>query len=309
MIVTVTLNPAIDRTLFVRRLTVGTLNRAEEVRKAPGGKGNNAALVVARMGRKCLATGFLSGHSGRYIENALTAENVPCDFVYTAGETRTNVKIVDRDTCVCTEMNEPGPAATQADYLLLEQKLLSVVRKEDVVVFSGSVPHGLPDDIYRQMICTVKAIGAGTLLDTAGPFLQNGLEALPTGIKPNIDELSRLMGREIRSVEDAADSAGELLKRGIEYVLISLGSGGAVLRTKRGAFYSPAADVSVVCTVGAGDVMTASMAFGLMENMTDEEMLKMASACAGAAVASKHFECISKNSIQTYMADTVISQI
>lgn len=290
MIITVTLNPAIDRIVTVRDFRYGGLNRVVRSERFSGGKGNNVALIVHRLGFPCTATGFLSGHPGRELEKDLADEGLCCVFVYTPGETRTNTKIIDENTRVCTELNESGPQVSISDIERLEQILSQITKEGDTVVFSGSVPYGLPEDIYARLIRIVRRAGARTILDADGPFLREGIRANPDAIKPNIDELSRLVGRTVMTPEEIVAAVRELRPDEERKVLVSMGSGGSMFFSGDEIRIMDAPSVPVVSTVGAGDAMTAALAIGLSEGRNDEEIFENAGAFSAVTVMSEHFE-------------------
>ena len=309
MIITVTLNPAVDKTIIVRDILFGNLNRVCSVSRYPGGKGNNVARIVCQMGGRCLAMGFLPGNSGKVIEDLMIKDGIPCDFLYTGGETRTNTKLIDEQTRICTEFNEPGPEATEQDLRKLEDKLRLNVHKGDIVVFSGSVPVGLPDDTYRRLIMLSQNSGAETILDADGVFLREGVKAAPTAVKPNLPEFLRLFGLENDSPDKIASGESALLQEGIRYILVSLGPEGAQLISEKGRLFSPAMDVPVVSTVGAGDAMAAALALSLERGEDDVDILRRACAYAAATVMSEHFERVGSEAVSQLLPQVIISHM
>lgn len=308
MIITVTLNPAIDRFITVRDFCPGGLNRVRDTRCFSGGKGNNVARIVHTADVRCVATGFLSGQTGRGLEQSLKKEGIDCAFVYTVGETRTNMKIIDEKTRACTELNESGPPAFDSDVKRLEEKLAEITDERDIVVFSGSVPEGLSEDIYTRLIRSAKSAGAKTVLDADGVFLREGIRANPEAIKPNIHELSRIAGKDITTPLEVALTVTELRLAEDRLVLVSMGRDGAILFHNGSAWIADAPKVPVVSTVGAGDAMTAALAVSLTEGMTDEDILRDACAYAAGAVMSEHFEHLTRKSIRTHRPNIRINR-
>lgn len=297
MIITVTLNPAEDRFVTVRDFRPGGLNRVLSTRSFSGGKGNNVAGMVCRMGISCTATGFLSGRTGANIEENLTAAGVECAFIYTPGETRTNIKIIDEGSRICTELNEAGPPAGSEDTARLEETVARIARKGDVVVLSGSVPEGIPEDIYARLTRKARSLGALVVLDADGPSLIEGIKASPDAIKPNLHELSGLTGRTLETAEDAAEAVRAMHLAEGRKVLVSMGPRGAMLFSNTSGWFAEAPDVPVRSTVGAGDSMTAAIAVGLLSGQSDEEILRHAVAYAGSVVMSEHYECLTEESV------------
>lgn len=294
MIITVSLNPAVDRYITVRDFSPGGLNRVLYSRSFSGGKGNNVASVLHRMGVPCLATGFMSGNAGRGAEAGLADQGIRCAFVYTSGETRTNIKITDESSRSCTELNESGPPASSEDLTHLEKTLKKRVQAGDVVVFSGSLPEGIEPGAYARLMIEMKKQGARTVLDADDEALGEGLRSSPEAIKPNIDELSRLAGRILMTPEEIIAAVREIRKSEDQKVLVSMGDRGAMLFGKVSVLYAQAPDVSVVNTVGAGDAMTAALAIGLSSGADDETLLRRSVAFAAASVMSEHFECLTE---------------
>jgi 1-phosphofructokinase len=301
MIITVTLNPAEDRFVTVRDFRPGGLNRVLGTQSFSGGKGNNVAGMVRRMGVSCTATGFLSGRTGANIEENLTAAGVECAFIYTPGETRTNIKIIDVGSRICTELNQAGPPATLGDADHLEETVARIARRGDVIVLSGSVPEGIPEDIYARLTRKARSLGALVVLDADGPSLIEGIKASPDAIKPNLHELSGLTGRTLETAEDAAEAVRAMHLAEGRKVLVSMGSHGAMLFSNTSGWFAEAPDVPVRSTVGAGDAMTAAIAVGLLSGQSDEEILRYAGAYAAAVVMSEHFECLTEEYVIGHM--------
>ena len=288
-IITVTLNPAVDKTVWVEELHIGGLNRVREAREDAGGKGINVSRAVCAFGGQTLAMGFLGGRQGAFIRETLDKTGVPGCFTTIGGETRTNVKVVGDDGSV-TEINEAGPDVTDAELRALYRDLETQIRENDLIVLSGSAPKGVPKTIYAELIGLAHRHGARALLDADGAMFREGLYAKPDIIKPNIDELSEycreqhivMEGREEK--ERALSAARVLVKRGIAEILVSMGEQGAVLLTEQEVWYAPAVPVTVCSTVGAGDTMAAAYALSSMCGCTLKERLLSATAAAAGAV-------------------------
>ncbi|MGB4648803.1 MAG: 1-phosphofructokinase [Acetivibrionales bacterium] len=285
MIYTVTLNPAVDKTVVINDFKVDSVNRVASMRKDAGGKGINVSKVISSLGGRSKAMGILGGFTGRYIKNYLDDIGIENDFVFISGETRTNLKIIDRMNRTNTDINEPGPAVSESDLETLRDKLLSAVRNDSIVVFSGSVPENVDKDIYFCWIDDVKQKGATTILDADGELLKKGIEAGPHLIKPNIFELGRLFGTEIRDARQAAEYAGQLVR---DYknrmVVVSMGDKGALFVDRAKVLLVHAPDVEVQSTVGAGDAMVAALAYSIDRGLDFESMVRLAAASAGANV-------------------------
>ena len=184
VIVTVTMNPAIDKTVEVEEFVCRGLNRIRKVEYDAGGKGINVSKTIHELGGYSVATGFLGGNNGQIIANVLKKKGITCDFVWVSGETRTNTKVVEDDGSL-TELNEPGALIRDEDIDRLKKKLLEYADEDTIFIFAGSIPKGVTQDIYREMICLVKEQGASVLLDADGEVFCRSMEAMPDIIKPS----------------------------------------------------------------------------------------------------------------------------
>lgn len=282
MILTVTLNVAIDKVYRVDGLRPGTVMRVRECRYTAGGKGLNVSKVAKITGAQVLATGFAGGHAGAFVEEEMGRKGVPCDFVHVAGETRSCVNILDSATGSSTEFLEPGFSVTEADVAEFLRKFDSLLDRADVVTISGSVPSGCADTVYAQLIGRIKERGKRVILDSSGKLLAHGVRAQPTLIKPNSDEITALTGRPAADRRGMLESMTELHRGGVAYVVVSLGRGGALLVCGEGAFQGITPDIPVVNTVGCGDSMVAAFAVGLERGYPVEELLRFALAVSTA---------------------------
>lgn len=284
MIITVTLNPAIDKTVEVPDFSLGTLNRTVSSRIDIGGKGINVAKVIRALGYECAAMGILCGGSGRYVGETLEKLGIVCDFVYAPGETRTNIKISDPVSHTTTELNESGPAVPREVFLELKNRIAERLAPGDIIVFSGSVPPGTARDIYRDWIGYFNERGAYTILDADGDLFRFGMEAGPSAVKPNLFELGNYCGRPLDTTGEVCAKARELFRAGTKRVLVSMGDRGAVLLESQTALFLPAMPVPVNGTVGAGDAMVAALAAAAARGDTPESAIRLAVACAAASV-------------------------
>jgi 1-phosphofructokinase len=285
MIVTVTLNPAIDKTVEVDHFSVNHVNRIISSRLDVGGKGINVSKVIASIGGDSRAIGALAGKAGEYIQQYLNAAGIENDFVFVDGETRTNLKVVDPVEHTNTDINEPGPDISSEALAKVGEKILTALNKDSVAVFSGSVPGNVSKDIYKKWIGLAKEKGAKTILDADGELLAQGIQAGPYLVKPNIHELERLLGRTIRGVEEAAVCAGVLMQRyQVEMMVISLGEQGALVLHQNQRLWARGIKVNVKSTVGAGDSMVAALAYALDKQYSLEKAVTLAVAAGTANV-------------------------
>lgn len=280
MITTVTLNPALDKTIHLKELNIGEVNRIERLENIPGGKGINVAKVIFQLGGEVNATGFLGGFVGENIESLLKGR-FPCVFVKIAGETRSNSNILSENGIV-TEILEPGPVVSETEVNCFLDKYLSVIAESNVVVLSGSVPRGVPDAIYQKLIALAKEKGKKVILDTSGSLLVQGIKACPDLIKPNKAELEYLAGKKLESLEEIEKAAEQIREQGVSAVLVSLGADGILYVGEEGHYALKPPKIEVKNTVGCGDSLVAAMAMGMEKNEDIEKMLRYAVAVSTA---------------------------
>lgn len=283
MILTVTLNAAIDKRYVVEEVRIGEVNRVKECVYTPGGKGLNVSKPAAIYGAEVTATGFVGGHAGHYIEDALRPFGIKSAFYHMEAESRSCINIWDEKNQLQTEFLEPGFSVTEEDFERFLAHFQELVSGADVVTISGSVPKGLDGTAYQRMVKLVKEAKKPVILDTSGRLLELGIEACPTMIKPNLDEIRMLTGKDCTDLGEIIGAARVLHGRGIEIVTVSLGGEGAVVVSDEGAYQARVPRIHAVNTVGCGDSMTAGFALGLSEGLSIRETLRKASAVSAAA--------------------------
>jgi 1-phosphofructokinase len=284
MIVTVTLNPAIDKSLVVPRFEVGKTNRGEVRRTDAGGKGINVAKAVKQFGAAVCALGFVAGSYGQLILESLAASGIAADFSNVPGETRVNLKIHDPVYGTETELNEPGFQVFPEHLQAMKEKIKEYGARCEVMVFSGSLPPGAPPETFAELITIASALGAKCMLDTAGPALRYGLEAKPLLLKPNRAEVQELLQVTLRTRRELAEAARKLLELGAEEVVISMGADGAVAATKQDLLSARPPAVAPRSSVGAGDAMVAALAYGEVNHLSFRDSFRLAIAASAAAV-------------------------
>ena len=302
MIYTVTLNPALDKTVEIPGIALDTVNRITEMRTDPGGKGINVSKVIAKLGGESRAVGILGGESGRTLEKLLENENFTTQFRFVEGQTRTNIKIIDRVGHTNTDINEPGLTVTNADLDALLNDLLAEVHAGDIVVLAGSLPKGAPQDTYRVWTSACKNAGARVLL-------AEGLKAAPYLIKPNDDELSRLAGRKLETIEELTAEGQKLLESGIERVVISLGGRGALYLRKGSTIYAEGLKVPVGSTVGAGDSVVAALAYAESQDMSEENAVRLSTAAGAANVMCSGTQAAERSVIEALLPKVRFSKL
>ena len=285
MIYTVTLNPAMDKTVEIPSLTIDAVNRIASMRTDPGGKGINVSKVIGKLGAKSIATGILGGDTGRAILSALEEMKLETCFHFVEGETRTNMKIIDPVNHTNTDINEPGVTVSEEILNGLLKELLEKIEAGDIVVISGSMPKGSPRDTYYVWTKACREKGAKVILDADGDLLKAGLKASPYLIKPNHHELSALVGRTLSTPEELAETARKVMAEyGIEKVVVSMGGDGALYVTGEETIYAEGLKVPVGSTVGAGDSVVAALAVAEESGMSLEETVRLSTATGAANI-------------------------
>lgn len=286
MIVTVTMNPAIDKTVDIGKFERGDLNRIKRVEIDAGGKGINVSKTIRELGGESIATGFVGGTSGTIIKQVLTDLGLRTDFVEVKGETRTNLKVVE-ETGEVTELNEPGPEVSKEQLNDLLNRLEGYANPDTLFVLAGSIPAGIPTDIYRKITEQVHQKGAKVLLDADGVLFSESLKGKPDMLKPNRSELERYYQMDYRASEQELVSMGEkLLDQGVSMAAISLGQMGAIFLTKGKRYRCPGLRVKAHSTVGAGDALVAAMAYSWDQKLPLETCIRLCMGASAGAVTS-----------------------
>jgi 1-phosphofructokinase len=287
MIITVTMNPAIDKTVDLEHMEHGGLNRLKNVIMDAGGKGINVSKTIKELGGETVATGFLGGSGGILIKKVLAEQGIQADFVEIKNEVRTNLKVVEADGNV-TEFNEPGPFVSEEELEMLTQKLLSYANEKALFVLAGSIPNGIGKTIYRTLTEKLREKGAKVFVDADGELFINSLEAAPDIIKPNRHELEEYFHKDYRVDETELIAMGrKLLEKGISMIAVSLGQMGALFLTKDKVLRCPGLKVEAHSTVGAGDAMVAALSYSLNQEFPLEECVKLGIAASAGAVTTK----------------------
>ncbi len=282
MIYTVTLNPSIDFIVRLDHLELGSVNRMTSDDKFAGGKGINVSRILQRLDVNNTATGFIGGFTGRFVEDGLTAEGIKTNFVQVSEDTRINVKIKAGEE---TEINGAGPKIS--DEKLEELKaILAGLSSEDTVVFAGSAPSSLGNQVYNTLIPIAKKAGAEVVCDFEGQTLLDSLNYQPLLVKPNNHELADIFGVELNGLEDIEKYAREILAKGAKNVIISMAGDGALLVTPAAAYFAKPIKGTVKNSVGAGDSMVAGFTGEYVKSGDPIEALKWGVACGTATTFS-----------------------
>lgn len=282
MIVTVTLNPSVDRTVEIARLERGRVTRATGGSVHPGGKGVNVTRALLANGFDSVAVLPLGGADGRRLTELLSLDDVAHVGVAVQGQTRSNITIAEPDGTT-TKLNATGERLLPAELDAVTATLLATATAGDWVVLCGSLPPGVDDDVYARTTEVLRAAGMHVVVDTSGAALTAALAAGPDLVKPNAEELADAVGREVTTVGEAIEAAGELRARGVGTVVISLGAAGAVMVDDDGVLAGTSHAPEVRSSVGAGDCFLAG--YLSARHLGREAALTTALAFGAAAVA------------------------
>lgn len=282
MIYTVTLNPSIDFIVRLDSLALGSVNRMTSDDKFAGGKGINVSRILKRLDIENTATGFIGGFTGRFVKDGLVDEGIATKFVEVSEDTRINVKVKAGEE---TEINGAGPHISTEKLEELEA-ILASLSSEDTVVFAGSAPSSLGNQVYNTLIPIAKKAGAEVVCDFEGQTLLDSLNYQPLLVKPNNHELADIFGVELNGLADIEKYAREILAKGAKNVIISMAGDGALLVTPEAAYFAKPIKGTVKNSVGAGDSMVAGFTGEYVKSGDPIEALKWGVACGTATTFS-----------------------
>jgi len=309
MILTVTMNPAIDKIYMVNNYELGQVHRPSEMIASPGGKGLNVARVAKLMGETVGATGPLGGGNGAYIKKGIEALEILPMFCDIEGETRICINVTDVVSQQCTEVLESGPVLTDQEVDRQLAVFRGLLDKTDVVTISGSMAKGLPVDFYGQLIKETKAAGKKVLLDSSGDAFVQGVKAKPYAIKPNEDEIVKVYDGPVATQEEKIDAIRFFKNEGIELPIISMGKEGSLVGLSDGIYKVTIPPVQVVNTVGSGDAFIAGLAVGLQRGLDEKDLLKMATACGTANTQYAQTGYVEQDLVAEYFERVVLEKV
>jgi 1-phosphofructokinase family hexose kinase len=312
MIITVTLNAAIDKSLSVPNFRLGRRHRTVEQRTMAGGKGVNIARTLKTLGQPVIATGFAGGATGTHIVEQLTEESILNDFVRIRDESRTNTSVLDPTTGEQTEINERGPSVSEREVELFRDKLLYLARGAAIVVFAGSLPRGIESDIYAVLIHELERTGVTTVVDTDGEPLRQAVRAEPDVVSPNVIEAEELVGHEFASEEERSLAVREIA---------ALGPREAIMTLPDGCFAQVLVDdqpcmrrVSVavresIAKRGSGDAFLAGYIAARYEGRAPDQCLRFGVACGAESTARLGAGLIDPREAKRLMGDVELATI
>jgi len=284
-IVTLTMNPTIDKSAAVSRVAAGRKLRCELPRHEPGGGGVNVSRAIGRLGGESLALYPAGGALGQMLERLLDQEKVPHSPVSIQGMTRENLTIFDQSTDEQFRFGMPGPTLTEEEWQACLDELVELDPRPDYVVGSGSLPPGTPEDFYARVARRVREMGGRAIVDTSEGPLQAAAEEGVYLLKPNMRELGQLAGREIEGEADQEAVARDIVESGkAEVVVVSLGAAGVLLATGKEMERLRAPTVSIESKIGAGDSMVAGIALALARGKALRDAVRFGVAAGSAAV-------------------------
>ncbi len=285
-IATITLNPAIDQTVFVDHFQPNTVNRARAMQRDAGGKGVNVASFLADYGLTVTATGLLGAENPHIFERHFAAKGISDRFVRVPGATRIGVKIVDEANQQTTDINLPGVPPPPAALATLLDVIDDLAIDHEWFVLAGKLPPGVPVELVPELVARLRSHGCAVALDVSGPALAAGLTAQPTLVKPNLDELRQINLLTGAGIEAVASAARQINQMGIALAIVSMGAQGAIFSDGVNALHAMPPPVTVKSTVGAGDAMVAGAITALAEGLSLEETARRATAFSLAALGS-----------------------
>ena len=312
MIITVTLNAAIDKSLSVPNFRLGRRHRTVDQTTMPGGKGVNVARTLKTLGQPVIATGFAGGPTGTRIVEQLTAESILNDFVRIREESRTNTAVYDPTSGEQTEINERGPAVSESEVELFRDKLLYLARGAAIVVFAGSLPRGLEPDIYATLVRELKRMGVTTVVDSEGDPMRHAVRAEPHVISPNVLEAEELVGHEFNDEDDRVMAVTEMVQLGAAEAIMTLPDGcvASLLidgdRALHRVWIEPR---EAVAAVGAGDAFLAGYVAARYTGDRPEECLRRAVACGAESTGRLGAGLVDAREVERLLAEIEVQRL
>jgi 1-phosphofructokinase family hexose kinase len=312
VILTVTLNAAIDRTVAVPNFRLGRRHRAVESRTVAGGKGINVARALSLLGRPVIATGFVGGPTGTRVLEQLHEESVLTDFTQIAAETRINLAVIDPTSGDQTEINERGPAVSPVEVKQLFERIGYLASGAKICVLAGSLPPGAGDDFYARLIADLGRRGVPVVLDAEGEAMLAGVRAGASMVTPNEREAEELVGQEFADGGDLAVGLRELVRLGAEEAAITRPEG-CVAAVGQGAerrlLEVHTEPLEAVSTVGSGDAFLAGYVAARYEGRSAEECLAYGVACG--AESTQHFGAgtVDRNQVERLLGEVAVHDL
>ncbi len=309
MIITLTSNPSVDRTLVVNRLKFNEILRTNPAQLDWGGKGFNTSRGLAVLGQPSLALAWVGGGAGKMLEDGLTRLGIKTDFVWVDGETRTNTVVQEESNDWYMLVNEPGPHVLPGAIDEMMEKAKTYANPADIWVVSGSIPPGVPEDFYANLIRILKAKGVHVVFDATAAPLNLGVKEVPWLLYPEVTEAERLVGYEIRNFDMAKRAAMSFLQQGIEYVALMLENGGVLLSSKSLMVMASPIKVPVLRVTGARGALCAGLVDGFVRGLDLVEIARRAAAFRATYISNKDYSTIQRDHILEFIPKVEIRSI
>lgn len=306
MIYTITQSPALNRTVEVEEIVYDDVNTIIEEKNSAGGKGIDVSRVIKELGGQSITLGFIGGYNGLELEGRLINEGILCDFTQTSEEIRSNLIIYQRKKNMQTLLSTCAPEIKPFEISALFNKVRGVPG-DSYVVLGGSIPKGVSDNFFAQLITALKEKGVKVILDADEEALASGVNAGPFLIKPNIHEFGRLIGRNITDIEEIFEEAKPLLSV-VDYIVVSAGTRGVVGVSKEGSYHVAPPKVKVRSSIGAGDSLVAGIVFVFSKGGSFEESLALGVACGTAATLKPGNQLCTKEDVDIIKKDVIIKK-
>ncbi len=308
MIYTVTLNPALDKEYHVVELLPNAVLRAASVKVDFGGKGFNIARMLTALGSKCVALGFVGGHTGPVLRAGLEGIGIPTDFVRVDGETRTNISIVNDKNSTYYKVNEAGPQVSEREVEALLHKVEGLVGPDDWWVLAGSLPRGVPFDIYAKLIALIRQGGAWAVLDSSGEAFRLGCAAGPFLVKPNLEEIAQITDVDVGDETAYSRAILSVHKLGVKNVLLSAGGGKCICSDGVRVWAGQPPKIEEKNPTGAGDAMLGAVVDQLSRGALVQDAFVWGLAAGSAAAALPGTDMPTRAQVQTLLEQVEISE-
>lgn len=305
----VSMNPCIDKTIYVNDFRKGALNRVSESMQNAAGKAINVALVAKNLGAQVRCVGFNYRENGDILNQRLDNGGVPYEFVTVAGTLRTNTKITDVENNELTELNEAGGGVRAEDVERLKKRILALGEESDTVALCGSVPPGVDITFYRDIIAQLNKRSVKVILDAEKNLLLESMKGKPYLIKPNIHEFQTAFGTKLSDKKSLLSMAREIIRDGVQTVCISLGGDGAMICTADEGYYAPPIDIKVLGIQGAGDSMVAGFCCAIEKGLPLSELLRYGMAASAGSLVQPGTELCTMREFREYYKLAVVEEI
>lgn len=309
MILTVTMNPAVDKIYFLDDFKLGNVHRASNFIASAGGKGLNVARVAKLIGEEVAVTGFLGGGNGQFLRRKIKELGLIDRFVEIDDETRICINITDNKNSTTSEVLEPGPNITPEQSEKFLESFRDMIADVDIVTLCGSLPKGMDKEFYGKLINICNEQGKKVLLDTSGDAFKHGALALPYMVKPNEDEIRTVYDGDVDTEEDIIEAIKWFKSEGIEFPVVSLGKDGSIAGYGDDIYKITFPPVKTVNTVGSGDSFIAGFATGLSRDLSFEDVLKLATACGSANTQYEQTGFVEQRTVDEFFNKVTVKKI